>query len=176
MTSRAGKYARFEFERRFLANRVPSGLRTDTGWRIYDRYIKNTHLRLRRQEPLGGGETIYKLGQKNAPSPPDFARTTMTTLYLSRGEYDVLANLPARELRKQRKHLSEGGRTFSVDVFEESLAGLVLAEVTVETSRELDEEWQLPGWVSREVSDDIRFTGAALAGLSTDQLADLIRS
>ena len=85
MTSRAGKYARFEFERRFLANRVPSGLRTDTGWRIYDRYIKNTHLRLRRQEPLGGGETIYKLGQKNAPSPPDFARTTMTTLYLSRG-------------------------------------------------------------------------------------------
>ena len=48
-------------------------------------------------EPLGGGETVYKLGQKDAPSPPDFSRMTITNLYLSADEYDVLSALPAHE-------------------------------------------------------------------------------
>ena len=176
MSDAAGKYARFEYERRFLATHLPPGIDESEGWLITDRYIENTRLRLRRQEPLGGGTTVYKLGQKEAPAPPDFSRTTITNIYLSPDEYDVFAALPARVLQKRRLRFHEDGRALSVDVFEAPLAGLILAEVTFETLDDMRREPQLPRWVSREVSDDARFTGAALAALPPDQLAGLIRA
>ena len=173
MSEQAGKYARFELERRFVVGRVPEGIDQDLGWRISDRYIKDTHLRLRRMQPLNGGKTIFKLGQKQAPSPPDFSRTTITNIYLSQGEYALLAELDARELHKLRHSIEHDDRIFSVDVFDAHLTGLILAEVGFQTHDEMDRLLDLPPWVIREVSDDIRFTGAALANLTADQAAEL---
>ena len=175
MTEQAGKYARFEFERRFLLGLLPDGVADDRGWRITDRYVKNTHLRLRRMEPIQGGETIFKLGQKHVPSPPDFSRTTITNIYLSATEYAVLAELDALELYKLRHSVEHDDLTFSVDVFDAHLSGLVLAEVGFETVEEMNRPLDLPSWVGLEVSDDIRFTGGALAALGADQAAELIR-
>ena len=175
MSKQAGKYARFELERRFLVGRSPEGIVEDRGWRISDRYIKNTHLRLRRMEPIHGGEIILKLGQKRVPSPPDFSRMTITNIYLSPGEYAVLAELEALELHKLRHSVEHNDRTFSVDVFDAHLTGLVLAEVAFETPDEMDQALDLPPWVIREVSDDIRFTGGALASLTANRATELIR-
>ena len=175
MTEQAGKYARFELERRFLVSDLPDGVARNRGWRITDRYVESTHLRLRRMEPIHGGETIFKLGQKHAPWPPDFSRTTITSIYLSATEYAVLAELDALELHKLRHSVGHGDLTFSVDVFEAHLAGLVLAEVGFETIEEMEQPLDLPSWVSSEVSDDVRFTGGALAGLGAGQAAELIR-
>ena len=175
MSEQAGKYARFELERRFLVGRLPEGIAEDRGWRITDRYIKNTHLRLRGMEPIHGGETIFKLGQKHVPSRPDFSRMTITNMYLSPSEYAVLADLDALELRKLRHSIEHDDRIFSVDVFDAHLLGLILAEVGFETTDEIDQPFNLPPWVIREVSDDISFTGGALASLTADQAAELIR-
>src|SRR5919198_321275 len=65
MAEPAGKYARFEFERRFLLDGVPEEIDGNRGWRLTDRYIKKTELRLRRMEALDGTETVFKLGQKH---------------------------------------------------------------------------------------------------------------
>jgi CYTH domain-containing protein len=175
VTERAGKYARFELERRFLVARVPERAAEGRGWSISDRYIKNTRLRLRRMEPIHRGETIFKLGQKEVPFPPDFSRTTITNIYLSPNEYAVLSELDAHELHKVRHAVEYRGRTFSVDVFDMDLTGLVLAEVSFDAGEEMDQKIDLPAWTDREVSNDIRFTGGALAGLTTDQAAKLIR-
>jgi CYTH domain-containing protein len=152
VTLEAGKYARFELERRFLLDRVPE----DAGPanRIVDRYIAGTSLRLRRQD----APEQYKLSQKVAPSPPDYATTTITTIYLSPEEYELLRVLPARELRKRRHHLGP----YSIDVFEGALAGLILAEVTFESDAEMRAH-PLPDFALREVSDDVRYTGGTLA-------------
>jgi CYTH domain-containing protein len=175
VSGQAGKYARFELERRFLVARVPEGVAEDRGWRISDRYIKSTHLRLRRMEPIHSGETSFKLGQKQVPSPPDFSRMTITNIYLSPEEYAVLAELEALELEKVRYQVEHDDSVFSVDVFDGHLAGLVLAEVGFETPKEIHRLLDLPPWVIREVSDDPRFTGGALASLTADQAAELIR-
>jgi CYTH domain-containing protein len=175
MSERAGKYARFELERRFLVPRLPERTAQGRGWLVTDRYIKSTHLRLRRMEPIQGGGTIFKLGQKHAPSPPDFSRTTITNVYLSPSEYAVLAQLDALELHKRRHPIKHRGRVVVVDVFEAHLSGLVLAEVGFDTTDEMSQPLDLPDWVSREVSEDIRFTGAALANLTSDQAAKLLR-
>jgi CYTH domain-containing protein len=175
VSEQAGKYARFELERRFLVGRLPEGLARDRGWRISDRYIENTQLRLRRMEPIHGSEIIFKLGQKHVPSPPDFSRMTITNIYLSPAEYAVLAELDARELHKLRHSIEHDGHVFTVDGFEAHLTGIVLAEVGFETLEEMDQALDLPSWVICEVSDDIRFTGGALAGLTADQADELIR-
>jgi CYTH domain-containing protein len=175
MSGPAGKYARFELERRFLVDHLPERKAQDQGWRITDRYINKTRLRLRRMEPLAGGEAVLKLGQKEVPSPPDFSRMTITNIYLSPDEYEVFAVLPARELRKTRYSLEDAGCTYGVDVFDGPLAGLILAEVGFETIGRMNEQWHLPPWVLREVSDDLRFTGGVLAGLAQDEATTLIR-
>ena len=156
------KYARFELERRFLLDHVPEGVDPATARVITDRYIVGTRLRLRRIDPLYGGEASYKLGQKDAPSPPDFSRTTMTNMYLSAAEYLVLEILPANTLRKRRYTLTHERSRYSVDVFEGALAGLVLAEISFETERELDAH-PVPPFAIRDVSRELGFTGAVLA-------------
>lgn len=175
MVEQAGKYARFELERRFLVGLLPEDIVGDRGWRIDDRYITGTHLRLRRMERIDGGETIFKFGQKLVPSPPDYSRMTITNIYLSPGEYDVLARLQALELHKVRHQVEHDDHTYGVDVFAAHLSGLTLAEVGFETPEEMERPLEPPPWVIREVSDEIRFTGGALASLTADQAADLIR-
>jgi CYTH domain-containing protein len=174
VTEAAGKYARIELERRFLVERVPEDIAHEDGWIIIDRYIANTRLRLRRMEPLGGGKTIFKLGQKEAPYPPDFSRTTITNIYLSRDEYSILVTLPAHELRKRRYPLHSSGYRYTIDVFEGHLAGLVLAEIGFMTNDEMDAHKQLPDFALRDVSRDVRFTGGALALTTPEEAAQLL--
>jgi len=153
----AGKYARYELERRFLVERLPAGVDEHDVRVILDRYLTGTRLRLRRVEhPDGNVE--HKLGQKEAPSPPDYAVTTITTIYLSRDEYDLFRPLPAHELRKRRYRLGE----YSIDVFDSDLTGLILAEITFETEEEM-RAYGTPEFAIRDVSADVRYTGGALA-------------
>jgi CYTH domain-containing protein len=149
----AGKYARYELERRFLLDRLPEG--AGRGHLILDRYVTGTSLRLRcdvaRDPP-------HKLSKKEAPSPPDYATTTITTIYLSPEEYELLLALPARELRKRRYHLGP----YSIDVFEGELEGLILAEITFQSDAEMRAH-PAPDFAVREVSDDVRYTSGTLA-------------
>lgn len=74
----------------------------------------------------------------------------------------MLALSPMAELAKTRFEVAHAGHLWTVDEFEapEALKGLVLAEI------ELDAEGlepPLPDWVGAEVTDDPRFTNAALA-------------
>ena len=154
----AGKYARWELERRFLCSRLPETASDERGWDILDRYLDNSHLRLRRMDALDGSETIFKLGKKETPAPPDFSRMTITNIYLSAAEYDLLAALPGLELRKRRYRIDQDGRCWSIDVFGGALEGLILAETDFD-----DAELEPPDWIEREVSDDERYTGGSLA-------------
>jgi len=74
---------------------------------------------------------------------------------------EMLDRLCRRPLiEKQRHVLDRGGLEWVVDEFEGELAGLVLAEI------ELDSEHQqvaLPDWVGTEVTDDPRYLNASLS-------------
>jgi hypothetical protein len=154
----AGKYARPERERRFLLAKVPPDA-TDPH-EIVDRYLVGTRLRVRTITSAEG--RVYKLGQKVRPDPADPGLVMHTTCYLSRAEYDVLAALPAHELRKTRRRAS-AGRALSVDEFHDELEGLVLAEVDLELSEPADGPFRPPDYCLAEVTADERFTGGQLA-------------
>lgn len=63
-------------------------------------------------------------------------------------------------IEKTRHHVSHKDRLYEVDVFDGSLAGLVIAEL--ETPDDVDDA-DLPPWLGREVTDDPGYYNASLA-------------
>ena len=63
-------------------------------------------------------------------------------------------------IEKTRYIVEAHGHTWEIDVFEGSNAGLVLAEVELNSE---DEEVILPDWIQREVTDDARYYNSALS-------------
>jgi CYTH domain-containing protein len=167
-----GKYALIERERRFLLDELPEGLtRASEHLQIWDNYITNTRLRLRQVRVPATKERRWKLTQKFAPAPPDFSRTVITNIYLSPAEYEVLYTFAGNEIRKNRYPFEHEGRRYGIDVFLGPLWGLILAETSFETDEEMD-QFPLPSFAFRDVSDDEMFTGGRLAFVTIDDLRE----
>jgi CYTH domain-containing protein len=115
--------------------------------------------------PLGGGEPLHKLGQKYRAPDQSTPETTMTNIYLDRAEYERLTLLNASELTKKRYRYQHEGRQYSIDVFEEALQGLILAEIECQTMDDY-QQLQLPSFADVEVTEDPFFTGGNLVTLS----------
>lgn len=162
----AGKYARVERERRFLLEAPPAPSSVTVTRVITDRYLPGTRLRLRRSESRDGGAAELKLTQKIPAGRPGAVQGLITTTYLSRAEYDLLASLPAAVLTKTRLSVPPLG----VDVFDGPLTGLVLAEAEFADDEE-SLAFEPPAECAAEVTDDIRFTGGSLATASREALA-----
>lgn len=163
---RLGKYACLEIERRYLLKELPAGLiEQGYSWDIVDRYILNTRLRLRRMTSPSNGTIILKLGQKYREAGQDPTQTTMTNIYLDEAEYGCLSQLEANELVKKHYRYAYAGRTYTTEVFEGPLQGLILAEIETETAQELA-ALPFPTFAFKDVTDEPFFTGGFLATLT----------
>jgi CYTH domain-containing protein len=161
------KYARVEREQRWLLQSIPKGARGPV--EIVDRYLTGTTLRLR--QVTSGDEIVWKLGQKRRADPASPELVELTNLYLSADEHALFSGLPAAELRKTRRHLDHGGRTFAIDELHGPLEGLLLAEVELEPGEPRRTQ---PPWSHHDVTDDDRFSGARLAVTTEPEAATLL--
>jgi adenylate cyclase len=66
-------------------------------------------------------------------------------------------------LEKDRYAVAVGGKTWDVDVFHGKLEGLIVAEIELESA---DEDFELPEWAGKEVSDDVRYYNVQLIKLT----------
>ena len=160
------KYARIEWERRFLLDRFPRDTVCTRVRHISDRYIEGTTLRLRRQSD-SDGQTVFKLTQKLGDKADGARQGLITSMYLTNVEFDVLTRLPARVLTKTRHSVPP----FGIDVFDGVLSGLVLAEAEFSSAAEAA-ALALPSFIGPEVSDDARFTGGHLVTVSRVELGN----
>ncbi len=157
-----GKYAWIERERRFLLSSLPSGLRSHSPHTaIYDRYIHQTRFRLRHMVTSDTKTVTYKLTQKYAQTPGNFASVVITNTYLTEAEYRTFATLAADELRKDRYRYAMDGKLYAIDCFHGRLAGLVLAEIEFATDQELS-TFIPPTFALADVTSEEAFTGGAL--------------
>jgi len=170
-----GKYARVERERRFLLRELPEGLtRASEHVQIWDNYITNTRMRLRKVRVPQTKEYTWKLTQKFAPAPPDFSRTIITNIYLTEYEYEVLSVFEGNEIRKNRYPFEHEGRAYGIDMFLGALWGLILAETSFETDEEMD-NFIAPPFAALDVTSDEMFTGAKLVELSADNIREELK-
>ncbi len=162
------KYAVGEYERRFLLDRIPDDVADPRT--IVDEYITDTRLRLRTVHWPDTDQRDQKLGHKRRLVESDPTGIMCTSLYLDDDEITVLATLPSRRLVKTRWRLTLGEVAASIDVFEESLEGLIMLEVDL-GGPDLLAMFTPPDWVGPEVTHDEHFTGGELAGVSFQDLA-----
>lgn len=136
---------------------------------IHDWYIVDTRLRLRRVDD--GRSQVFKLAQKVRTDPGDPDTVSLTNMYLDRGEYEVIRQLPGRELHKTRWHVMHEGRRVAVDEFHGRLRGLVLAEIELQPE---EERLALPPFAIEDVTSDDRFSGGSLAFMNDGMLDSLL--
>ena len=157
----SAKYARPEWERRFLLAQLPAGLDLTRFEQLEDWYWPHTRLRLRKVMTPAGEILALKLTQKyQAPHQSDLA-TTITNIYLSLAEYQLLAQLPGRSLHKHRYHYLFNGHIYSIDQFQGTLQGLITAEIEADEQTLL--ALPLPPFALRDITGDLAYRGSTLA-------------
>lgn len=166
---RDSRFARAEWERRFLLEQFPVNVAVTRVREIADRYILGSRLRLRRMSDEEG-TVVFKLTQKLDDGAAGAFQGDLTTLYLTEAEHTMLNALPARVLEKTRHSVAPLG----IDVFKGELAGLVMAEVEFGSAEEA-EAFEPMAFLVHEVTSDPRFTGGSLCQATRQQLIGYLR-
>ena len=154
------EYTAIERERRWLCRSVPRDLVRQTEM-ITDLYVTGTRLRLREARPTDGQAPMLRLTRK---ADVDIHTRLITSIYLSEGEFAVLATtLAGNRIRKLRHRLhSPAGVVLLVDEFQGELEGLFIAEAELKTVEQLI-AYPRPEFAVCEVTDDHTYTGGYLA-------------
>lgn len=76
-------------------------------------------------------------------------------------------------LKKYRRTTEYGGHVWEIDFFMGKLAGLVLAEVELNSP---DEPLELPDWVTKEVSGDARYYNSSLVKSNWQRRKEQVRN
>jgi len=118
---------------------------------------------------IGQGSLVTTQAGGHGRGPP--AHPSSGNLYLDEDEYEALVGLPAAVLEKDRYPWRAFGG--SVDVFTETLAGLVLAEIDCPDLETFAAVVPPPG-TSADVTHDDRFSGGALAAIDRRALVLLL--
>ena len=160
------KYTRSEEERLSLLKSIPEELLGNEDYiRIIDHYIPGTRLRLRRMQSPQGSTLALKLGQKYRPADIEAHQTVMTNLYINEAEYGLLSAISRSQINKRCYPFDFEEQKYAIDVFEGTLAGLILAEIEGHPGVDLT-MLTTPVFALREVTGDPFFSGANLVELS----------
>ncbi|MFZ1701856.1 MAG: hypothetical protein WBO10_15275 [Pyrinomonadaceae bacterium] len=158
------KTAQTELHRLFLIDSLPEPLTpASSHLQIFDNYLENTRIRLRRVRDPYSKEWTRILQQRFAASEEDRAVTKLAEIYLNDQEYSIFEPFEGREIRKNRYFHEFDLFSIAFDVYLGNLWGLNTAKVDFE-SREKMMSFVPPPFVVFEVTDDPFFNGENLVG------------
>jgi CYTH domain-containing protein len=143
-----------ELERRFLVDELPRDLGDAS--RIVQGYLMTQPAAVRVRRRDGACTLTVKTGAGLARTEIERAITT--------DEFEALWEV-ATDLRIEKRRFLvalDGGHTAELDLFDGELAGHRLVEVEF-ASADAAAAFHPPAWFGREVTDDGRYTNAALA-------------
>ncbi|NBB92611.1 MAG: CYTH domain-containing protein [Gammaproteobacteria bacterium] len=144
-----------EIERKFLVSGESWRQHADAGTAIRQGYLcaeKDRTVRLR-LTATGATLTIKGAGAGIARSEYEYA------IPRKDGQEMLDTLCVGAPIAKTRYRVEYSGHVWEIDLFEGANAGLVLAEVELDSA---DEAVDLPGWAGREVSEDERYYNAYL--------------
>lgn len=144
-----------EIERKFLVNRpVWEELEKPEGLHCVQCYLVNEPAKTIRIRIIGGKALITIKGK---------------TIHLSRSEFEyeipledakvLMEQFGGSKIVKTRYLIPLNQHTWEVDVFHEDNAGLIVAEIELESDTETFEH---PNWLEKEVSHDSKYFNACL--------------
>jgi CYTH domain-containing protein len=165
----AAKYSRIEYERRFLVSSAEDWKKLVEPYSktFEDKYIQNSRLRLRILTDSDTNRQLIKLTKKYESESPYFQM--ISTIILSADEYQTFDCLEGNRLMKIRHYHNYRGQIFSIDVFKNELEGLILCETETNSVEDLMKV-EFPVYATREVTEDLFFTGGNLSRTTRAEL------
>lgn len=152
------KYARIEYERRFLLKENLSHLPLLDVKSIEDHYLLQVGLRLRKMSKADS--FTYKLTQKKPITEGNLSLHEITTIYLTAEYYQHLReSLASFRLHKTRNYFQLGQHKVGVDEVIIGSEKLLIMEVEFGSLQEM-QDFPIYG---REVTHDLAYSGFALA-------------
>lgn len=143
-----------EIERKFLV--IGEGWREGATSTVFRQgFLSIDPDRVVRVRVAGNGGCLTIKGRSHGPSRAEFEYPIPKSD--AEQMLDALCLRPLIE--KVRHSLTVDGHTWEVDVFEGDNAGLVVAEIELESE---DETFTKPSWVGEEVTDDPRYFNSNL--------------
>ena len=100
---------------------------------------------------------------KKQPIDNDPSRQIEKTIHLEKDEYTSFSKLEGKRLRKIRYDYGWDGHLAEIDVFQDDLSGLVLADVEFK-SDDLKHTFQTPSFCLAEVTHENFLAGGMLCG------------
>ena len=152
-----GPTSTIERERKFLIDAIPAGIDLSDHTAMRQGYLaagEQASVRVRDAGPKGFTLTV-KVGGG--------AERTELEWVIDREQFDAAwPHTEGRRVSKVRHRIPLDEHVIELDVFSDGLDGLVYAEVEFGSSEALD-GFEPPTWFGREVTEDGRYTNAALA-------------
>ena len=165
--------SRLVWARRFRAAALPPPLARNSEHRqIWDNYLPETNLRLRKIRTPATNQYRLELAQKTRRTASDICAAHQTTVIpLSATAYNRLWPVFEKggELRKNRYLLACDGREYMFDAYLGRLWGLILAQ-TFFSDEKAATAFAPPSFVSTEITADARFYGENLHAFALAEL------
>lgn len=150
-----------EIELTYLLKELPPGVKSSPCKEILDIYITITAehptLRIRR-----AGEK-YEITKKEPIHGNDASHQLETTIPLTAEEFEVFNRIEGKRVRKMRYYYPENGTNYEIDIFQDGLSGLVLADVEFD-SLEKKANFTPPPWCLAEVTQEKFLAGGMACG------------
>ncbi len=150
-----------ELEKTYLVKKTPTWLFNFPHKDLLDIYIPKTsdhaHIRIRKH---GDSMVIMK---KELTDPSDLSSMEESVIHLNFEEFIALQQVPGKRIHKHRYYIPYQWLTIEVDVFQDELAWLVMADVEFPDERS-KEKFLMPDFCLCEVTQDVTFAGWLLCG------------
>lgn len=163
------KHMQEEFELTYLIKELPAGVLQSPSKEILDIYLPNTSehpiLRIRKS-----GDK-YEITKKQPVSGTDSSHQIENTIPLTEEEFTELESLVGKRVRKIRYYYTENDVVYEIDVFQDGLAGLVVADVEFSSNEEKD-KFVPPAWVLADVTQEKFIAGGMVCGRSYEDIEE----
>ena len=165
------KTAQTELHRSYLIDHLPEPLTAASSHlQIFDNYLPNTRLRLRKIRNPQAGEWTRILEQRFAAGGEQ-GMSKLAQIYLNESEYALLQRFEGREVRKNRYFHEFDNMQVAFDVYLGRLSGLTTAKFVFDDLDKM-KAFIAPPFAAIDITNDPFFAGVNLV----DQTAADIRS
>lgn len=162
-----------ELERTYLIKNLPENLKNCKFIEIIDVYFPklSVHPKIR----LRKNGNKFEITKKEPVNDGDASFQKEQTIILTEIEFNELNKLEGKRVRKFRYYYNYNGRIAEVDVFQDSLKGLILVDFEFENKEEKD-IFQMPDFCLADVTQEVFLAGGIVCGKSYEEIEkDLLK-
>ena len=162
-----------EIEKTYLAKFLPEELEQCSSKEIFDLYLPASSIHPKIRIRKNGDK--YEITKKVANNEEDTSESTEHTIEITREEFDGMRNIDAKKVRKIRYYYKHEGREAEIDVFQDDLLGLVLADFEFD-SNDIKNGHVMPDFCLVDVTQGDFIAGGLLAGKSYKDIENKLKS